>query len=844
MARDLYGSFGSVPDTSAVGSAPPQPYQNVRATPDMFGAQVGEAMQYQGKVQEQVADQAIEMQIKEAQQAAEAKFNNDYATKFVPAQMDLRNAYDEAPDDQKVHAYEQYMAGLKELGTTIMSEEGRGGYEQRLWQNTVSRQVASETEYAKRELYQSQRAFSVNSAVSRIAAEMGLATQNYNDPTVVENTIQSSDALIELQFIDQGYDPSNPTDAAEIEQAKSFMRGDLGYTLINSAVQRGDVQGAYKLQQQFGMVLPAHRQEEIESVLFSQGNYQTRVNGATAIMNGQGLPESPVGPQSHVQAAVVDAAQAHGLDHNLALTTGWIESSMGKNVGTRGDIGQTGKGGDLPTQASNMVTMLKDAQNNARKALGRDPTNWETYLCYQQGAGGGPALLRASLQNPEARAVDVLRPLYKNPNHALQAVTHNGGNASMTAADFMAMIKKKYDRNAEQADCFLPSGEVVMQSSPTGTEVLRQSAAPSIGDALRNRASTQGQSVQPAATPVEQLRNFDLKLPDMIARVEASEPNLRRRKEILAGLNDLRGSVKAKSEAYLNALNTQADQLIYDEKFTSMDQVKPDLMAALKRDNPSKYNDLKLAAIKNRGGSDNALVVGQLVAEVDSIFGGTPENPEDVSQDRVADAVRLQDAIMRRAEAGDISGMTAKSLVKALEVGLSSVSNNERAVSEDRGWGEWALERVPFLNYDSSNHYVQALEQFRDSGAPPSEVNRMFRDYVVASDKYKFGEKTDMDDAYYAPEDSEKKNQITPESVIKTIKKDQALMKYSALQMLDNPVNAVIGKDKGVLRISTDEPQGKADTRIDLDVPTFTDPVTGKAYIQLPNGEYDEIIGQ
>ena len=130
------------------------------------------------------------------------------------------------------------------------------------------------------------------------------------------------------------------------------------------------------------------------------------------------------------------------------------------NLGIRGDILQTGKGGDLQQQAQNGVDALKNAKIVADNSLGRPSTNAEQYIVYQQGSGGGPALIKAAENNPDARAVDVLSPLYKNPKTALQAVVNNGGNASMSCKDFVNFITQKYAANANRAVCQFPGQTV------------------------------------------------------------------------------------------------------------------------------------------------------------------------------------------------------------------------------------------------------------------------------------------------------------------------------------------------------------------------------------------------
>jgi len=74
--------------------------------------------------------------------------------------------------------------------------------------------------------------------------------------------------------------------------------------------------------------------------------------------------------------------------------------------GTAAQVGQPA-GGDTAAQAQTMAKVLQHSQSVAATALGQQPEPWQTYLTYQQGDGGGPALLKA---DPNASAVDTLAP--------------------------------------------------------------------------------------------------------------------------------------------------------------------------------------------------------------------------------------------------------------------------------------------------------------------------------------------------------------------------------------------------------------------------------------------------
>lgn len=84
------------------------------------------------------------------------------------------------------------------------------------------------------------------------------------------------------------------------------------------------------------------------------------------------------------------------------------------------------------------------AAETAGRILGRTPTDGESYVMYQQGPGGGAALLKP--ENADRPAIDVLRPLYNDVATARSAIIGNGGNLNMTAAEFARHIANYFNR--------------------------------------------------------------------------------------------------------------------------------------------------------------------------------------------------------------------------------------------------------------------------------------------------------------------------------------------------------------------------------------------------------------
>jgi hypothetical protein len=397
--------------------------------------------------------------------------------------------------------------------------------------------------------------------------------QQYNDPAALQRaTTQITNATIAKQKLLGTYQPG--TDAA----IATGVTGQVATTGINNALAQGDLDTANTLRQQHSDAIPGFQQLPLDSTLHTANMRQTVSNGMAATQSGQPIPQTVGAPPSQVQATVADTAHANGLDPNLALTTARIESNFGQNVGSRGDIGQTGKpAADVHGQAQNMVESLKTASINANEAVGGQAQDWQKYLCYQQGTGGGPALLKA---DPNAKAVAVLTPLYKTLQQAASAIVNNGGNASMTVSDFCNFIQQKYTQNAQRASVDLPANG----SSP-GASILAAHTTP-------------GQAVQPAVSPRQQLLNFDMTYPAQLAQINAN-PNPEVRQNLVQGLNGTREQFQMQSSAYIAKLMNQAQQTYNDPGFTNINQMPADLMSDLIADHPNTLHVMELRAKQN-----------------------------------------------------------------------------------------------------------------------------------------------------------------------------------------------------------------------------------------------------
>jgi hypothetical protein len=437
--------YSGVPEAPAQINTPDD-YQHIDARPEMFGALIGQGMQSLGAGASQAGEFFGQVQTDDALNGAMSTANKTLEQFKSLKGADALNA--QASTQQAIDdAFKSARDGLATPKQQYQFDQTARFFQERYLAGQIS-------------THANQQATVYASGVNRDQADLAanLIATNPNDP-------------------DQILHAKEDMRTAMVKQAQNMYGQNLAPEILKSTLQQAD-QRTYETQiKAVAANDPVRARQmlgdpDIKSIIASSPNYDSLnsyVTNRAAQSEGIGLgmqavrhaaqpPQQPAPTVRNVSAAgspvaavVTDAAQQAGIDPSHALTVANIESGVGANLGTRGDIGQTGKGGDLPAQAENMVTALKQAAPLADAALGRPAQPWEQYVVYQQGAGGGPALLRAQATAPDAKAVDVLEPLYPSRASAIEAVTGNGGAVDMTTSQFLGHIEQTYQAKTLQA---------------------------------------------------------------------------------------------------------------------------------------------------------------------------------------------------------------------------------------------------------------------------------------------------------------------------------------------------------------------------------------------------------
>jgi hypothetical protein len=378
-------------------------------------------------------------------------------------------------------------------------------------------------------------------------------------------------------------------------------------TKVQAYLDSGDVANANQLYASNKSLLPGQDQFELEKVLHAGNLQQYAANSVASLKSG--VTPAPLGGMAvqAVKDSVVSAAKSAGIDPNASLTIASIESSFGQNLGSRGDIGQTGKpASDLQGQAKNLVDEQQKAITVADNALGRPAQPWEQYVAYQQGAGGGAALLRA---DPTDKAIDVLSPLYKTPAIAAKAITGNGGNVSMSVGQFLSFINRNYDAHAARVSIGLPDSDSEQVSpalqrdmdaadsyGPAKSDNAPPTQAPSIG--TNAPSSTPLPTLQQGGNPQQSLLEYDKVYPSYLQYANSID-NPMQRKAVLDRLEQDHKIYEQSASAYRATIVNSAGQLMADPNFTSIDQVPRETMVALAEDHPETIRELNARADYN-----------------------------------------------------------------------------------------------------------------------------------------------------------------------------------------------------------------------------------------------------
>ncbi|RAU21075.1 hypothetical protein CU669_15065 [Paramagnetospirillum kuznetsovii] len=500
----------TVPINSATGfnqtvapEAALQPTQSISTSADMFGAGVGQSLigvgQTLGQTGNMLEKHAVQMQndvnvsfTKDAVLAANQKIQDLlYSTKpdspgYLTTQG--RTALDARADTEQ---------NLMKIRSDALGAIGNPEVKKMVDQELLRRLEVAQTSIGSHAQHQQKNYWNETSQATIQAAKSNAMTDPLNPTNVAsaesdimhEVAQQSSRAGMSPEI-----DPATGTIVKDTPEAQAY-RHTLYQTHI-SDMYTGMTNRIADMPESSGGGVDAARKFYNSNIAKFTGQDMEKVEKSlgpkTAAVDADALVASvQSGSHQAVTKATVQSADAAGVDPKLAATTMGIESSFGRDPKAGANVYQVqndtfkGLGGDMskrgdPTEEQRVgMLALKKAQAVAGEAIGGKPENWQTYLVFQQGVGGGPALLNAKTGE---NAIDVLTPVYGDKGKATAAIVKNGGTLNMTAQDFCDLIQKKYSNIegnldlAKQTDA--PTAPVNMPTDPAEALRLRAQQLP------------------------------------------------------------------------------------------------------------------------------------------------------------------------------------------------------------------------------------------------------------------------------------------------------------------------------------------------------------------------------
>ena len=415
----------------------------VEASPEAFGSQVGQAVAGVGQGLDQAS--AAAMQVRQVQNVA---LVNDATTRLQNAANTIafgdgtttNPGFFGKQGSDALSAYPDAQTALNKAQSDIQASLPPDA--QRDFSSYARRYVGSRLDSFGQHFEQQRAVYTDQLASAAVDADTSSAVGFYNDPTKMQSAVADGRYRIEQQANLTG-------EAPEVTQDKLSRFTSGVYAGVADRIAEQDPVAAWKYYQDNQTLISGPVQSALESKLKPELYALSSRNDADTIMNG-GF--------GAVSQGVVSEADRQGVDPTLALTTAKIESGMGARLqsptssasGVFGMMPATfaEQGGTNPNDTGQQITTgvknLAASSATANDAVGGNAAPWQIYLVHQQGAAGGPALLKA---DPGESAVAALTQAYGgNATLATRAITGNGGSADMTVGQFRNLIQGTYEQ--------------------------------------------------------------------------------------------------------------------------------------------------------------------------------------------------------------------------------------------------------------------------------------------------------------------------------------------------------------------------------------------------------------
>ena len=399
--------------------------------PAAFGTNVSEALGHLGEVTEgagrELFDRAYALQELQAHANVSAK-----VAEVQNQQFDTVAQYQQTEGKNAVDGYASFQKGLNTVRSA--GAAGLSPYETQLYDDQT-RQATSRMNFQGADHAASEaKKYTIGAADAVVTSEIRGMTL---DPT---NTAANEASLAKITN-----EVNHQADVLGISPEQRKLKVD---TAVDTALQqqiialgKSDATAARALYDQnvkSGRLFTndALKLDEQLKNLQAEQVGRTSATGATTgtpppkgiEAPGTGGPITTQDGINSYKARVAQIESASGSNEGRLGSYYQFEPGTWAKVARPGDVRGTKAGEDA---AMNELTFQN--RTALMNGLGREPTQAELYLAHQQGANGALKLM----ENPSRRAGDVVGDA---------AVNGNGGNSSMSAADFVAMWRAKFNK--------------------------------------------------------------------------------------------------------------------------------------------------------------------------------------------------------------------------------------------------------------------------------------------------------------------------------------------------------------------------------------------------------------
>lgn len=548
------------------------------ATPNAFGAQIGGAEESAGQQTSQLAQKFADIYNESTARDAATKTATDMATEQARF-MQLKG--NDAVNGLKQHQdnlnqiVKTNSEGLTPNANTMFQRDSSSMVNRALY--TAGAHVGEQAEFAEKTSLKG----AIDSGINGFAMNPNDAS---NIHKIFDNSISldHSNGVTDKDTVQANASSNFGNAFTKAIEANQFSNPDLANKLYDQAVK-----GSYVAPD--GTKIPFLDASHLAVLSEKMHSANMTMNSSAAysnLMAGNPVPP-PVGGgmnEVNVKSAVASDAQANGVDPNIAMMVSGLESSFGRTSNNIGGVkGMTAT--DQAGQIRNQNTKLAEATTIANNVVGGNATPAQVYIAYQQGPGGGAALLRTLKTNPNASAVDVLEPLYKNRDEATSALTGNGMPANATVQQVSNFIQNKCDSMYGQVKCDTVDA--------TGNQI-------DLGRAIVKPYQTPGVPPQPASNPIDALKQWN----DLYASRQDQINDMpfgELRKNVQEHFNADESNMKKAVDIY-NEQNTEAIRTITSQPdFYSVNdsRITPDMRSFMNQDQKA-YNAVYQQAERNR----------------------------------------------------------------------------------------------------------------------------------------------------------------------------------------------------------------------------------------------------